>query len=370
MEEQKNKRNWFRLNRWNKFLLMLNCLIFLASVLSYLSGKWNKELFWLVYFGLAGFYLLMANVLFIVYWLLKRKIWFLISLGIVVFAWNVNRSLFQIIESKKEVPESVQSLKIMTSNVALFGNDYAYNKKAVLDLCNDEKVDVVCFQEFQSKPRGYGDINDKFFSELNFKQGYFERTIWHNNLFQSGICIFSKYPMINKNFYQFDQKRSVNSCIYVDLDLGKDTVRVFNIHLQSIRLNPQKYGYLKDLNSSNKKKADGVLEILKKLKRGVSKRAGQADLIAKDIENSPYPIILCGDFNAPPSSYAYQTIAKKLNDTFVGHGKGTGATYAGPLPFFRIDNILVSDDFEVYSHEVLIKDYSDHYPVLAKVVLK
>ncbi len=84
------------------------------------------------------------------------------------------------------------------------------------------------------------------------------------------------------------------------------------------------------------------------------------------MNSSPYPVILCGDFNDPPFSYAYNTLSKDLNDTFIDEGKGTGATYIGKIPFFRIDFILY-DKLLCINHEVINSKWSDHYPIMARL---
>ena len=89
----------------------------------------------------------------------------------------------------------------------------------------------------------------------------------------------------------------------------------------------------------------------------------QVDDVSQHINNSPYPVIVCGDFNDTPVSYTYHQLSKNLNDAFVESGKGINYTYSGILPVFRIDYILYDDFFKSHDYNVNKIKISDHYPV-------
>ena len=366
------KDSFLKIYGFNKLVLVVNFIAVLALMLSYFSATaWIKTFFWLVYFGVAGTVFLLINVAFIAYWLLRRKVWFILSLLMLIFGYNFNTTLFQFTGKSIEHNPKKLNLKVMTLNVALFslksGKLISYNKDNIMKLIQKEDPDIICMQEFQCSPRGYGDINDRILG-LGFKDGYFQRNIEHMYNLHSGIAIFSKYPIVNKGFYEFSETPSVNGCIFTDLKIDSlHTIRVFSTHFQSVRINPPDYKYLKDAQAPNTKKAKGIKEIMGKIRRGITKRINQADLIEKVVVASPYPVVLCGDFNDPPTSYIYRKMTSVLKDTYVENGKGFGATYAGPLPFLRIDNILVSKDVAIYDYRIIIGEYSDHYPVVSNL---
>jgi endonuclease/exonuclease/phosphatase family metal-dependent hydrolase len=93
-------------------------------------------------------------------------------------------------------------------------------------------------------------------------------------------------------------------------------------------------------------------------------------MIRRKIEESPYPVIVCGDFNDTPSSYAYRETKGWLKDAFVQSGRGIGLTYTGKLPSFRIDYILYNKKFRSYNFKIHKIPYSDHFPISCDLKLK
>jgi endonuclease/exonuclease/phosphatase family metal-dependent hydrolase len=115
----------------------------------------------------------------------------------------------------------------------------------------------------------------------------------------------------------------------------------------------------------NSEMIDKMKNISVSLKRGFALRAQQAKKVKADIDLSPYPVIVTGDFNDTPVSYTYHKIRKGLKDSFVDSGYGSGFTYKGNYPANRIDYILYDEVLECNYFEILKVRYSDHYPVSA-----
>ena len=124
-----------------------------------------------------------------------------------------------------------------------------------------------------------------------------------------------------------------------------------------------------DFNIDNKEVKDSK-NLIRRLKNAFKKRANQADIISAHIAHCHYPVIVCGDFNDTPDSYAYKTISKGLKDAYCESGKGIGSTYNGKIPFLRIDFILHSPKFNAYNFKVNKDDLSDHFPVTCLLELK
>ena len=145
-----------------------------------------------------------------------------------------------------------------------------------------------------------------------------------------------------------------------------DTVRVFNIHLASIRLQESDIGFVLNPDFNDQKSfTNQSATIYAKLTDAFVLRELQMKNVISDINSCPYPIILCGDFNDTPSSYVYTSLNKHLTDTFIIKGNKLSRTYAGNIPFLRIDYIFTSKHFKVNYFERVKKNYSDHFPLIS-----
>ena len=200
---------------------------------------------------------------------------------------------------------------------------------------------------------------------MNAKNVHAEYTINLRNTDHWGIATFSKYPIVNKGKLEFTGSVFNNSCIFTDIKINDDTVRVYNIHLQSINFLKRDYHFMDSVIVKDKnQEIKGSKRILKLLKKAYIKRATQTDMVAEHIKNSPYPVIVCGDFNDPPSSYAYHLLSRNLKDAFRESGSGFGQTYiGGSVPSFRIDYIFHDPKFKAYEFNTIHKRYSDHRPI-------
>ena len=177
-----------------------------------------------------------------------------------------------------------------------------------------------------------------------------------------GAITFSKYPIINAGEISF-QGHQYNRAIFTDLIIQKDTIRLFNFHMESMSI---------QANNLVMRKVEGYKDIYWRLKKGFIKRGDQANLLENEIKKSPYPVILCGDMNDTPYSFAYQKIRGLLNNAFEDKGNGFGFTYNGKLFFLRIDNQFYDkNNFEIHSFNTHhgIKGF-DHFPINATYSLK
>ncbi|ANL31468.1 endonuclease/exonuclease/phosphatase family protein (plasmid) [Rhizobium phaseoli] len=85
----------------------------------------------------------------------------------------------------------------------------------------------------------------------------------------------------------------------------------------------------------------------------------------------PLPCVLCGDFNAIPSSATYRLVARSLKDAQLGGTAAPRATFPSRYPLMRLDHIFVTDDLVVKRAAVLqnrlTKVASDHLPLFAEI---
>ncbi|MCR9226917.1 MAG: endonuclease/exonuclease/phosphatase family protein [Flavobacteriaceae bacterium] len=171
-------------------------------------------------------------------------------------------------------------------------------------------------------------------------------------------AIFSKYPIVGEG--SLDLPGTINNIIYADIAVGKDTLRVYNVHLQSFNIVPS------NDNFSDGEKSE---KTYKKLVETFSKQLEQAEILRGHIQQSPYANIVCGDFNNTQFSNVYKTAKGNLQDSFLEGGSGFGRTYdLWKIPL-RIDYIFADEDFEVLSHQNFDQRLSDHYPVMATLRL-
>ena len=364
---------------FSKIFIFLNIIAVLALLLSYLASHINPATSWtLAFFGLIYPLLLIVNIFFTIVWALNKKRIFLLSFIAILIGFNMIGRFVQFRIFKQEKPNS-ESMKILSYNVRNFDLynytktwHYTFTKRnKIFDYLCTEKPNIVCFQEFYWDDNNDFNTSDTLSEILNAKEFHRESTAKKNGKYW-GVATFSEYPIINRGKIPFETSTG-NVCIFTDIKYKIDTIRVYNVHLESIRLSAEDYIFEESLNKKNipsdKLKASSK-RILSRLKAAYVKRGPQALLVAKHIKNCPYPIILCGDFNDSPSSFAYQQISSGLTDSFIESGSGFGQTYLGKYPSFRIDYILHSKKFKSTGFETDKIELSDHYPVKCYLKIK
>ncbi len=268
----------------------------------------------------------------------------------------------------------------MSFNVRVF-DLYLWTKERttrnkIFDFLNEEQPDILCIQEFYhaeiQNPRYPFETLDTLVKFLKAKNYHFHATNPQRlpnkpNKNHYGLITFSKYPIVEKGVVNF-QVKDDNACSYTDIKVGTKIYRVFNAHLASIRLNKYDYKALQKVNE-NQYSEDFKKEklVLSKLKKGFMRRESQADSIQKSIAESPYPVIVAGDFNDTPSSYAYKKIKGDLKDAFIESGSGLGLTYIGEFPSFRIDYIFYNEGLRSENYQTHPEKLSDHHPISVKL---
>ena len=353
----------------HNLILIGNILVALGLIACYLSVYVSPADFWFpAIIGLLYPFFLLANIAYLIYWIFRWRWLFLISSAVIVLGANHLNAFIQL-PFGKENKDKKADLKVMSYNVNLFRlQSWSKTKPThyeVIKYIKQNGIDVVCMQEFYVREKIFSEGQAKaqlgMYSHINFilqrkESGY-------------GMAIFSKYPIVDAGEILFEN--SFNSCIYADIKINNDTVRIYNNHLQSLRLKERNFNFLlksEFRNESNK--YNELKDILTRVHDAFEKRAKQVDKVAKHISDCKYPIILCGDFNDSPISYTYKTLTQKLNDSYKEAGIGLVYTYAGLWPSYRIDYILHSPQFRTVSFYSPRINYSDHYPVVAKYVFR
>ena len=338
---------------------IVNVAIVFATIMAYLSTVTNPSVFTFpAFFGLIFPLLALANLLFVIWWMIKRKKAFLLSFFTLILVSGLLGRTF--VKNKKcnvQTPDfSVLSYNTRLFNV-YFWHDSLYTDAKIREIVHLTHASVVCFQEFLSNNR------IKSFEKFRECYPYYYASYEKGNI-KFNLLTFSKYPILNSGNLT-DGNHTFAS--YTDIKIKTDTVRFFNVHLKSVSLADKDYGLLDSLKFSNGR----FSAVLKKLSTGYSARPREVSLLKSAIKKSPYPVILCGDFNDVPASYVYTEIASELTDAFVSCGKGLGNTYVFYLPLLRIDYIFYqSSEFDCVNFQKIICNYSDHYPILSKFKFK
>lgn len=363
---------------WNyKFWLRFFTVICLVSLcLAYLSPFIHpKTQFLFPFFGLAYPVILGISILFLITWIILKSKWAWIVFGVLIIGGNLHFRMIAI--GRNDEPPAKNYLHLMSYNVHLFDvfNPKLANAKKtrnkIFNYIKTENPDVICFQEFyqKDKPTNFK-TKDTILKFMNFID-YHERSAHKNFSRQNfGIYLFSKYPIIRKGDVIFDtqSEKDFNYCIFVDIVKNSDTFRIYNAHLQSIKLQGDYYSEKNPTNKISPKSTIGL--VIDKLKLAYPKRAEQARIIMKHIENSPYPTIVCGDFNDTPMSYTYQQFNSRLTDAFRNCGSGIGSTYVGRIPAGRIDYIFHTDNLNSCQFKIQQKALSDHRAISCKIYNK
>lgn len=324
------------------------------------------------YLGLAFPVLCALNLCFVLYWLFVRE-WrlllvalcaFVVCLGplMAYFPWH----------SRESVPEG-KVMKVLTYNVMSFAYK-DHTKKSpneIIDYIARSGADIVCLQEYAvGKQKGLltqGKVNEAL-SMYPYRSVILVRTSGNIN---GGIAVFSKYPITSSRRIKYESDFNASSVHEIDVD-GKKLTLVNN-HLESFKLTMEdrsRYAaFLKNISTNAFDEIKGSIE--RKLGPAFKIRARQAEAVAKEIAAAKGDYVLvCGDFNDTPVSYAHRTVQGALVDAFAESGRGMGVTYNQNMFRFRIDNILHSRNMRSVNCTVDKVRYSDHYPLWCYITME
>lgn len=345
--------------RWLVSLLeWLNLLIVLVTFLCYLSPYISPASFWPVSLVALGYApLLVIHLAFILLWAAMRKRFILLSVLCLAFGWPHIQSIIGLNYGSQ--PSKNEGITIASFNA--FSFKYHDKRKRVKaeelsEAIDFSGIDIVCFQELPDLKAGH-----YIYEFLTEEAGL----TYSTRLPISGIAIFSRFPLENVETRYF--RNGANGYQFADIKVDTFTFRCFNVHLKSNAVSGIANQVAEEGNLQERETWYNIRGMIGRYKRAAVERAREAEEVSKLIDASPYPVVLCGDFNDIPQSYVYQTLAYGLKDTFKQKGRGLGVTYAGKIPTLRIDYILAGPDFEILDFRVGRTNFSDHYPVFATI---
>jgi endonuclease/exonuclease/phosphatase family metal-dependent hydrolase len=363
-----------KINRSGKVLFLINVVAALLLLITQESSSISPANFWPSGI-LANLYpiFLLLNICFLIYWGLRRHRLIFLSAATILIGYDKCTMLYQPALAKFDVKPPKNAFKVISFNVRLFD---LYNwtgnlktRKKIFDYLHTEHPDILCIQEYFHNDEGDFQNNQALRDLLKLPYSSIKYAITLRKTQHWGIATFSKYPIINEGTLFFSEGKS-NFCLFSDLIINTDTVRVYNTHLQSNHFKKNEYDFIEHTDSIvADKKLKNTKSILRRIRTAVVKRSEQADILRAHIEQCPYPVLICGDFNDTPYSYPYHTIKGDLKDAFTEKGEGFGSTYFSLPVKFRIDYILHSPEFRTYSFNTKEVKLSDHYPIQSWVSL-
>lgn len=361
------KENKPKLNLMLKFLVFLNIINSIALIFAYCSTFISPNFFiYFSYFGLSYPIWLFIALAFMLLWLLIGR-WriMLVSLLAILLGFNHLTHFFAFNFSNQSYQNEI---KIMSYNVRIFNlydlENRHKNRDEIFAFLKQEDAGIYCFQEYYHQDGNTDFVTKETMIPLLETIYYHERyTHELSNQRYFGVATFSKYPIVYKGEIPFENDKN-NYCIYSDIKINQDTIRVFNAHIGSIRFQEDDYRFFDENALEDHYINSGAgQQILRRLKIAFEKRAIQAETIIEKIKNSPYPVVLCGDLNDTPVSYCYGQFDAILNDAFVASGNGIGTTYIGEIPSNRIDYIFYSEELKSRNFKTHDVSYSDHKPI-------
>ena len=330
--------------------IVLTVLTFIAYVLPFLAPNWFPFLSVLT---LILPLFLILNGLFFVYWFLQFKRQMVLSGLVLILGITFINKFYKF--SSKDIETSDKDFVVMSYNVRLLnlfnwipGDNVAQD---ILHFVNENNPDVLCIQEYSTS------------AKIDLKIYPYSSIFMKGKKIRTGQAIFSKFPIVNEGELAFPE--SNNNAIFADVKIGKDLVRVYNIHLQSIKISPDVKEINENVEGINQEKSQIIFN---RISEAFKKQQQQGEIIMNHKKLCKYPIVICGDMNNSAFSYVYRSIKGNMQDCFEEAGKGFGQTYSFKYYPARIDYIFADSKMHVKSF-TNFPDFvnSDHLPVMTRL---
>lgn len=353
-------------------LLLCNCAAIVWLALCYLSSITHPEkLKYIALFSLTLPFALAANFVFVCIWLFsKKKLRSLLSAIALALCWKMIPAVFGLhYFSNNDWSHAPGTFKLMTWNVHAMGTfnsphekEYA---KGVMQFVKDENPDIVCMPEFAINAT---ESRKAFFNRIIREGHYADYRFNMDNGYGPdiaiGTAIFSRYPIVRYTPHELSPYIFLLEC---DINIEGNLVKFGIVHLITFGLTDADKAVIEEVKQDqNKESISRSRSFIWKFNNAYVRRAAEAEKIRAIMSNSPYPVIICGDFNDLPYSYTYRTVRGALNDAFVEKGRGFGRSYNQIVPTLRIDHIFYTPGaFNIRAFKTPYSALSDHSPIIA-----
>lgn len=334
-----------------------------AGVMAFMAA-WTPPLEsgWITCSGLLLPLILFLNLLLILYWIFKKSLWFLLPLFAILINTGYLISIFQVTFLTPQVSPELPHFRVASYNVGKF-RSWPEKKATQENICQyfrEQQTDILCFQEYYDNLELNADSLSRLlqlpYHAVNYLPG--STTL--------GSAIYSKYPIRRQGFFPFQAKG--NDAMWIDIEVEGQIIRVINCHLQTTNFSrSRKEINIPALQNGGIRKIKSLLSSVgRELHENAGIRAQQAGLIRRMTDTLTIPVLICGDFNDPPSTYTYYHIKGNLKDSFRSRGNGYAYTFRGIHKMLRIDFILYSDKLQCLDYKSPSLSWSDHNPVISE----
>ena len=339
------------LSGYDRLLFLVNCVpLFLLSISCILYYYPLDSWPFLHVINLGVPVLVVANLIFLMYWIIRKQLVLVIPALVLLVAYIVFGCFFKF--NFSDQPIDLKDLSIMSFNTRAFNKyDWIDNPEIADDIIafvKEQDPDIVCFQEFQNS-------RYKDFAQYPYRYMNYIFPEKNRHLVQA---IFSKYPIVDKGSLEFPNTH--NNAIYADVTYKQDTLRVYNLHLESLKLDVDKAELTNEYSG----------KFMERIAISFRKQRQQARMLSAHADSTTHRKLILGDFNNTQFSNVYKTIKGELTDTFQEEGAAYGRTHNFKYFPVRIDFILVDPAFEVITHRNFELELSDHLPIMASIRLK
>ena len=358
--------------------LLINIFVAVVFLLACLAPYLNPKKWWFIsLIGLGFAFVFVSLIAFVFFWLVFKPKYILVSLVPMLIGYKSILVFFAFhIPDKFDYNKPKNVMRVAHWNVARFvewkrnNNKGSKTRLKMMDLLKEQNADVLCLQEFfTSTDTVYYNNLNHVMKELGYPYYYYS---WDADGYKQwvGQAIFSRLPIADSGLVRFPKPAMAEAFIYADVVFGKDTVRVYTTHLQSVQFKKQDFETIEKIKNNENGAVENSKGIFSKLKRSVVKRSLQAEVVKNMLSRSPHPFVLTGDFNDVPNSYTYFTIrTDNMKDAFLETGLGVGKTFSYIAPTLRIDYIFTTNDFDIRQFNRIVRNYSDHYLLVADIQL-
>ncbi len=319
----------------------------LALLLAYVSPYVPPKATWFfAFFGLGFPFLLVINALFFFMWLaFKPKYAVMSGLFLALGFGAIQRAI-----GFNPADTTSEGFEVMTYNIGKTREDFHYkDRQDKIDrfqrFIANRQPDIICIQERLPKHLDY------------YKQIFLGYNLHPNS--ETGTTIYSKYPFVKTGNLAFDTYS--HNATWADIKIKGSIFRIYAVHLSS--------NYVPKLSDNVKEIWDDSKSILDRYNHHAIKRVDQLKEILAHAEQSPYPVVISGDFNDVPQSYVYRMISEEYQDAFTVCGKGLGQTFNSKFWGLRIDYSFASEEAKILDHKIVRSPISDHYPVVTTIAL-